>query len=58
MTANHRLHAESHFPGRDYYGYDWRFSGTRSGMDATSDRESAGGTTTAKRCSRPRSLVP
>ena len=55
MTANHRLHAECRFPGRDYYGYDWRFSGTRSGMDATSDRESAGGTMTVKRCSRPRS---
>ncbi|SEM01731.1 hypothetical protein [Halomonas caseinilytica] len=55
MTVNHRFHADRRILGRDYYGYGWRFSVAWSGLDATSDRELAGGTTTANRCSRSRS---
>ncbi|ATJ84178.1 hypothetical protein ACFPTY_14205 [Halomonas beimenensis] len=54
MTAVDRIHAEFRTLGRDYYGYGWRFSETRSGQCATSDREFPGGTTTS-RCSRSRS---
>lgn len=49
MTARYSAFAAYARSRQDYFGwgYGWRFSATRSGQCATSDREMTGGTNTS-----------
>ncbi|WP_155833565.1 hypothetical protein [Halomonas sp. BC04] len=50
MTTRYSAFAAFARNRQDYFGwgYGWRFSATRSGQCATSDREIAGGTNTSR----------